>query len=194
MYEVEIKFVVGDAAALKRELERFNIAWLPIMTEDDFFYQHPQRDFRQTDEALRIRQAMQENGSQFCTLTYKGPKLDKETKTRREIEIPIAADTAYPENLESMKEIFTALGFRQSGFVHKLRQEGTFSYAGRSFNVCLDELPELAKRNQPSHFIELETLVHSDDWESARNAVKELASLLGLSDSVQSSYLELLQT
>ncbi|GHT28427.1 adenylate cyclase [Planctomycetales bacterium] len=192
MYEVEIKFAVNDSAVLKQRLENLNIAWLPEMTEEDVFYQHPSRDFRQTDEALRMRQIISADGSQLYTLTYKGPKLDKETKTRQEIEIPLAMDAQYTENVENMKNILTALGFRQSGFVHKIRNEGTFFYANRGFNVCLDELPELAERNRSSHFIELETLADSADWQSARDAVKELAVSLGLKDSIQNSYLELL--
>jgi adenylate cyclase class 2 len=192
MYEVEIKFIAEDSAALKQRLENLNIAWLPEMTEDDVFYQHPSRDFRQTDEALRMRQVIAADGSQLYTLTYKGPKLDKETKTRQEIEIPLTFDAQYTENFENMKNILTALGFRQSSFVHKIRNEGTFFYAGRSFNVCLDELPELAERNRPSHFVELETIADSADWQPARDAVKELAASLGLTDSIQNSYLELL--
>ena len=47
----------------------------------DTYFSHPARDFAATDEALRIRSIDQEN-----FVTYKGPKLDATTKTRREID------------------------------------------------------------------------------------------------------------
>ena len=43
------------------------------------------RDFARTDEALRLRHV-----GEFNYITYKGPKLDATTKTRREIEIGLA--------------------------------------------------------------------------------------------------------
>ena len=44
----------------------------------------PCRDFAQTDEALRIRTV-----GDTSFVTYKGPKLDATTKTRRELELPL---------------------------------------------------------------------------------------------------------
>ena len=62
------------------------------------------RDFAQTDEALRIRQVSGAN-----QITYKGPKIDEATKTRREIEIPLAPGT---DLVTKYQELLEAIGFR----------------------------------------------------------------------------------
>ena len=49
----------------------------------DEYFNHPCRDFAVTDEALRLRK--DPDGK----MTYKGPKLDRTTKTREEIEMDI---------------------------------------------------------------------------------------------------------
>ena len=73
----------------------------------------PDRDFAQTDEALRIRRV----GS-FNFLTYKGPKQDRQTKTRTEIEVALAPG---PEAAEAMSQLVTRLGYRPVAVVAKTR-------------------------------------------------------------------------
>ena len=63
------------------------------MVQIDCYYAHPVRDFAASDEALRLRQVGENN-----YITYKGPKLDTTTKTRREIEISL------PDGLQSAAE------------------------------------------------------------------------------------------
>src|SRR5262245_15405794 len=83
-YEVEQKHRVTDKAALIARLqERGAILDEPIEQSDQYFT-HPCRDFATTDEALRIRVVGDKS-----FVTYKGPKLDTTTKTRREIELPL---------------------------------------------------------------------------------------------------------
>ena len=56
-FEVEIKFQVYDVVKLEqqlRELANGDVFGEPVI-ESDSFYQHPSRDFTQTDECLRIR-------------------------------------------------------------------------------------------------------------------------------------------
>ncbi len=72
----------------------------------DLYFNSPQCDFRKSDEALRIR--IKEEGAR---LTYKGPKLDSQTKSRLEL-------TVHIDNPEEMVQILEALGFgsrRRSG-------------------------------------------------------------------------------
>lgn len=59
MYEVEQKYRLTDPAAFAQALAEGNVEWTRETREEDTYFRHPTRDFRQTDEALRIRvQAM----------------------------------------------------------------------------------------------------------------------------------------
>lgn len=86
-YEVEMKFPVKDREALERIV--FQNPGLTV-EELDLYFQHPCRDFAKTDEGFRVRCQDYEGGESQCFLTYKGPKIDPETKTRKEIDIPFS--------------------------------------------------------------------------------------------------------
>ena len=85
-YEVELKFPVADPQSLANKLTAMGATILPAQEEVDLYFAHPSRDFVQTDEALRLRR----KGDANC-ITYKGPKIDATTKTRREIELPLTS-------------------------------------------------------------------------------------------------------
>src|SRR4029079_17138635 len=86
-FEVEQKHRVDDTGALTDRLAALGVAIGPPAVQVDQYFAHPCRDFASTDEALRIRTT---GGASF--VTYKGPKVDKTTKTRREIELPLDRD------------------------------------------------------------------------------------------------------
>ena len=83
-YEVEQKFPVADLAAVEAGLAALGAGISAPREEVDLYFAHPARDFAATDEALRLRLT----GLQG-SITYKGPKIDAVTKTRREIELPL---------------------------------------------------------------------------------------------------------
>src|SRR5262245_40987976 len=109
--EVEMKFRAPDPRQLMAALAGLGCGPWDEVDQVDNYLAHPARDFAQTDEALRIRSEGQQN-----YLTYKGPKLDATTKTRREIEMPLSpgADAA-----AQAAELFGALGFRPVASVRK---------------------------------------------------------------------------
>ena len=86
----------------------------PIVQSDQYFA-HPARDFAQTDEALRIRTV-----GDTSFVTYKGPKLDATSKTRRELELPLAASD--PDGSQ-FAELLAALGFTPVAIVRKQRRK-----------------------------------------------------------------------
>ena len=90
-YEVEQKFPVADMRAIREGLAALGAEVAAPQEEVDLYFAHPVRDFAATDEALRLRQKGPQN-----RITYKGPKIDTTTKTRREIELPLAPDPASP--------------------------------------------------------------------------------------------------
>src|SRR6266849_2562959 len=91
MLEVEMKFPIGDFAAVESQLARAEAQQICTRQDIDQYFNAPDRDFARTDEALRIRSIDSAN-----FVTYKGPKRDAHTKTRMEIEVRLAegAETA----------------------------------------------------------------------------------------------------
>ena len=84
MLEVEAKAYLEDPERVMKELIDLGAREMYFTVQRDTYYLHPGRDFGATDEALRIRE---EQGRAF--ITYKGPKLDDQTKSREELEVPL---------------------------------------------------------------------------------------------------------
>jgi adenylate cyclase class 2 len=176
--EVEQKFVVADLHGVAERLAAMGAGVREPQAEADVYYRHPARDFASTDEALRIRRK-----GAAAYLTYKGPKLDATTKTRREIDLPLAQGAADVEEWESLLE---ALGFTPVTEVRKRRRKALVDWEGRRVEVSLDEVEEVGT------FVELEVVTTPDDVGPARDCIAALAAHLGLSANERRSYLELL--
>ncbi|NIO39590.1 MAG: class IV adenylate cyclase, partial [Burkholderiales bacterium] len=78
------KFRVHDDRSLRKSLRELGARLVSTFDQRDQYMLHPSRDFRETDEAFRIRVE-----GESATLTYKGPKMDRQTKTRPEIEVAL---------------------------------------------------------------------------------------------------------
>ncbi len=176
--EVEQKFAVDDHREIQRRLEQLGAHEFGVVEQVDRYFNHPARDFAQTDEALRLRRVGEAN-----FITYKGPKLDAGTKTRREIELPLGAGTKVAAEFA---EILAALGFRLSGEVHKTRRIMHLAWQNKDVEIALDQVTNLGA------FVELEIAVGEHDIEPAKSAIASLAAELKLSRNERRSYLELL--
>src|SRR5229473_7646304 len=113
MLEVEMKFPAANWNSLERQLAAWGAKELDIRREEDYYFNAPDRDFAQTDEALRLRRIGSSN-----YLTYKGPKKDPETKTRLEVEVPIAPGH---EPAQALTQLLEHLGYRSVAVVEKER-------------------------------------------------------------------------
>ncbi len=177
-FEVEQKFEVSGLAAIRRRLDGLGVSWDDSVFQVDRYYAHPVRDFGKTDEALRIRSVAEKN----C-VTYKGPKIDATTKTRREIELPLSdgrnAACQFAELLET-------LGFQTILAVSKGRQPGQIEWEGHVVHVALDTVEGLGV------FVELEVNCEEDQVADARQTIGSLAHKLGLTRNQRMGYLELL--
>ena len=71
--EVEQKYRIENPAALRARLVALGAEFAPAVRQVDAYFNHPARDFAQTDEAFRIRSIGGEN-----YLTYKGPNASTE--------------------------------------------------------------------------------------------------------------------
>ena len=150
--------------------------------EEDHYFNSPADDFRETDEALRLRK-IRPTGELIdrdlgrLLLTYKGPKIRLDSKTRREINIDLDMNQG-----DSLMELFRSLGFRESGKVIKTRRE--ISYEG--FVICLDRVEGLG------NFMEIEKVI--SEFKLVDETVDEMKSLItGLAEKewIRESYLEM---
>lgn len=180
-YEVEMKYAVADQEELLEKLERqFGLHFDEPVEEQDTFYQHPARDYAAADECLRIRRR-----AGRYKITYKGSKIDRETKTRREIELYLTDD---PETAKEWDALLHAIGFRAVAELTKTRRTAELVEESRNFVLTLDHIDGLGD------FMELETLAGEERLDDARNRLRSLAAILDLHDPIRTSYLELLQT
>jgi len=195
-YEVEMKFPAADRATLETRLAGLGATIAAPQSEVDVYFAHPARDFAKTDEALRIRRKgdcpnlrVSENETvPFHTaanfITYKGPKIDALTKTRREIDLPLPPGE---QTAQAWTGLLEALGFVAVGEVRKLRRKALVDWQGRSVEVSLDEVAGLGV------YVELELIAEADGLDAARANIISLAEALGLEGGERRSYLELLR-
>jgi adenylate cyclase class 2 len=177
MYEVELKFPLADAEPVLRRLAALGARCSPALEQIDLYFNHPSRDFAATDEALRIRSVGDQN-----LVTYKGPVVDSQTKTRREIEIPLGSG----ETKGKIAELLAMLGFRPVREVRKTRRPQLVTWRDREFEIALDEVAGLGS------FVEVETLASEADRPAAVEAIMSLAAELKLTAPERKSYLCLL--
>jgi adenylate cyclase class 2 len=178
-YEVEMKFAASDLATLESRLVALGATIAAAQSEVDVYFAHPARDCAKTDEALRIRHKGSAN-----FMTYKGPKIDAATKTRREIDLSLPAGE---QAAQQWTELIEALGFKPVGEVRKSRRKAHVDWQGRSAEVSLDEVAGLGV------YVELELIAEAEGVDAARSNILSLAEALGLKNSERRSYLELLQ-
>lgn len=177
-YEVEQKYPVADLANVQAQLLALGAVFGDPLDQVDRYFAHPARDFASTDEALRIRRVGGEN-----FVTYKGPKLDSTTKTRREIELPLCGGE---EHLARYTDLLVALGFSVVAEVSKRRTPAELHWHGQTIDAAFDNVAGVGT------FVELETLSDEAGLDAARAAITSLSAELGLSNTERRSYLELL--
>jgi adenylate cyclase class 2 len=175
MLEVEVRYRTADRAGVVSRL----LAWGATLAEDrtdvDLYFNAPDRDLKATDEAFRLRRVGEAN----C-LTYKGPKRDTETKTRTEIEVPLADG---PEIAADAQRMLLALRYRPVVTVRKQRQVYRLTRGGFPMEVCFDEVELVGA------FIELEILATEEQYEPAKAVLLLAAADLGLTEKETRSYL-----
>ncbi len=177
-YEAEQKYPLEDFERVEASLVAMGATLGPPREQIDRYFSHPARDFAATDEAFRIRSI----GSENC-VTYKGPKIDQTTKTRREIELPLPAG---PSNAAAFEELFAVLGFSAVATVRKHRRQATIDWHGHTLEIALDEVDDVGR------FVELEIISDEEDLDAARTALGELAQQLQLTVIERRGYLQLL--
>lgn len=192
--EVEIKIKLKDKEDFIKKLMNLGTIYKADLNHTDIYYNMPEnsRDFALTDEALRLRKNIeyppnelnnpQKIVTQSCDFTYKGPKLDKTTKTRIEHVCRIMD----PDKLDL---ILKALGFRTIISVLKTRQLFHLEHNNQHVEIVVDKVQYLE-----GYYAEFEIQVPSEDKISdSKKVIFDLIKVLGYSseDSIRISYLEL---
>jgi adenylate cyclase class 2 len=176
--EVEQKFCVADLAPVREQLASLGARFAERVDQADTYFAHPARDFAATDEALRLRRVGDVN-----FITYKGPRLDRTTKTRRELELPLPAGA---RAFQQHSKLLEALGFRPVATVRKRREAAHLEWNGFDVEAALDDVTAVGR------YAELEIFAEESSLEAAKVALASLAKQLGLATSERRSYLELL--
>ena len=191
MIEVEIKARIQNPDDIRQRFIKENGIYQFSLLHEDTYYNMPieLRDFKETDEALRIRKSVKfyrdepKNKQQNYYITYKGAKLDDSTKTRKEMESKV-------EDGEILKDILRTLGFREVLTVKKERELYSFTYQDKKIEVLIDYLPVLEQ-----HFIEVELLVEEESHiQQARELLFSFLNNFNIDkqNSIRKSYLELI--
>lgn len=192
MIEVEIKAKISDPEGIREKFKSNNGKYIISLHHEDTYFNMPEklRDFRKTDEALRIRKSIEsedrfessENKINYY-LTYKGKKLDSLTKTRKELEISV-------NNGEIMKDLLNSLGFREVLTVVKERELYEVHYKDKVIIALIDYIPILNE-----YFIEVELITESSKkLEDSRELLFEFLNSINIKreESIRKSYLELI--
>ena len=135
----------------------------------DIYYNSPVRDFRKSDEALRVRIV---NGE--IELTYKGPKLSSKSKSREEITVKV-------NDSQAIDLILQRLGFVKVIKLEKIRK----NYKMDNFTISLDRVTNLGD------FIEIEGInVNEKELTTFVDNFLKQFNIVG--EKTLKSYLELL--
>jgi len=173
MIEIEVKASVDDPKKMERSLIELGATPIGIESQADTYYNAPHRDFGKTDEALRIR--VQDGKS---VLTYKGPKIDMVSKTRKEVQTEI-------KDTDNMGNILSYLGFFPVATVSKKRK----NFRIGDFYISLDDVRNLG------NFIEVEISVKDQgNYQEKVESIFRFIAKLGINreSTIRKSYLEMI--
>jgi adenylate cyclase class 2 len=185
MYEVELK-VRADHDPVRNRLGDLGAERLPAVRQEDTYYDAPHRDFAVTDEALRVRRESVQDADSTTYLTYKGPLVDDDSKTRREAETAVADGSA-------LARVLSSLGFEPAATVEKHRRR----YRLDGYTVTLDAVDGLGEFVEVEVEVELEDRAADGtdgDLGAARQGAADVLDSLGLDPEagIRTSYLGML--
>ena len=180
MIEVEVKVSINNIDLCVSEFLDKGFSREAYVEEIDTYYTSEFRDFRVTDEALRVRESKDLiTGKGEAYITYKGKKLDNVSMSRLEHETKVG-------NGAIIKQILESIGFKPVPPVEKVRIE----LRRGNISACIDDVKGLGG------FLELEILVQKEEQrEEALTEIERTLKQLGLemSNSITQSYLSMLE-
>ena len=180
MIEVEIKTAIESIEGIVDKLIDIGFIKGTTVYEEDTYYNAVDRDFRRTDEALRIRRHLDlDTKEETYILNYKDKRIDDITMARDEFQTRV-------QSFEIMDTILIKLGYMPYSGVIKTR----IHYRYNEVVACLDRVESLGD------FLELEVMARDETEYSRGLAIIEdiLAKLnLSIENTIRKSYLNMIE-
>jgi len=178
--EIELKARVDGREAIAERILSLGGRFVREVSQEDVYFKHPCYDFRERDEALRLRR----EGS-ACTLTFKGSRFGSGAKMREEVEVGV-------NDCEAAATILKRAGFEKAFVIRKER----LVYSLEGAEISLDSVEGLGE------FVEIELILTAEATEKVRKGASGglRERLHGLAEKLRvpvdrlttESYLELL--
>jgi adenylate cyclase class 2 len=178
--EIEVKAGIEGRDAMAERIIALGGRLVRKVSQEDVYYKHPCYDFKERDEALRLRRE-----GETYTLTFKGRRFGSGAKMREEIEVKV-------DDLKAATSLLQRTGFEKS-FV--IRKDRAVYFLDRA-EISLDLVEGLGE------FVEIELTVTDEATEEFMKAAGQNMKerLYGLAKKLHvpkerlttESYLELL--
>ena len=168
--EIEIKAQITNNEDIKNKISAKGATLKGTKYQHDILLDPPQTDFSKTDQVLRIR-----NTDGNWKLDYKTPRLDNETKSRKEFSLKI-------EDGKQLRDIFRWMDFKIVGEIEKTRE----TYHLNDMKINLDNVTHLGT------FIEVEVMGNEQNFEDTKKTIFTFLNELGIKETIKKDYLELL--
>ena len=155
VHEVEAKFRVADAQAVRVALGAFSVEWTAPVEQDDQAYAPVTWDYGQSKIGVPFARLRTQGGRHLFTVKTPGVN-----------ELACAEHESLVVDRDAMAAAVEAMGFRPTVRIRKRRQTAVFG----GWTLCLDEVEGLCA------FLEVEALVGEGDDTGAVQA--ELAAFV----------------
>ena len=171
--EVEVKIRLSSVKEFDDIIKGLSAKFIDSNVEEDLYFNHPNRNFKNTGEVLRLRQ----DNRGRVTLTYKAIRPSA-YKSKLEIEVEV-------NDYQAMLEILKNLGFKPVAKIVKNRRIYEIDFLGNKVHFLLDEVKGLGT------FLEIEVM--SKNTEEGERLLKAILSKLNLTGRIITrSYLEMM--
>jgi adenylate cyclase class 2 len=170
LIEAELKAIVHDVDAVSAALGQR--AQARKSTYADRYFDYPDRRLTKQGRELRVRTITDDSGQTRVLLTYKEPALDASSDSKPEYETTV-------ENANILVTVLAALGVEEFIAFQKYCVNYRFTAWERALLATVVTIPEL--KNQT--FIEVETMVDTDDLNVALGIVRSVLRELGISEN-----------
>lgn len=176
--EIKLKLISPRLSDLRAKLLNEGKKIYDVEHQVDIYYNSIYRNFKETDEAVRIRVVEKNNNNKYVELTYKGPKLSHNIKSREELTVKLD----YIQ-LDDIRKILEKLGLKEVMRVEKTRE----SFLIDNYYISLDYVDKLGE------FIEIESASPDIDEKALQNFVNNFVKRYEINaEQTLKSYLELL--
>lgn len=187
-FEFEMKVLVDNSPeSVYTRLKEQNCTHIKDLREVDYYMDTPERSLASEDQAFRARISKDMTNPEIperLEITFKGPKIDKISKTREELGFNVKGN-----DVSGVLKVFQRLGFSE---VFEIRKNRSLWRHPRDSLISVDNVDELA----PDCYVEAEII--SENLTDREQLIEELTGILtelldcnGELRSERRSYLEL---